>query len=70
MSDQIEQLRKEVAALVASMSPWIMTPEMCQRYGCSPKTLNRMERSGDIPWRVKGRWNRAEIMEWEAKQTA
>ena len=66
----IERLRKEVAGLVAALSPWIMTPEMCSRYDCCPKTLNRMERSGDIPWRIKGRWKRADVMDWEAKQTA
>ena len=69
MSD-LEKLRREVAAMVAAMSPWIMTPEMCARYDCCIKTLNRMERANEIPWRVKNRWSRAEVMAWENKQMA
>jgi hypothetical protein len=67
---QIEQLRRAVTDLAAQLSPWITTPEMCKRYDCTPKTLAAMERRGDIPWRVKGRWNRAEVVEWEARQPA
>lgn len=67
---ELKQLRREVANLAALLSPWITTTEMCQRYDCTPKTLANMERRGDLPWRVKGRWNRAEIIEWESRQAA
>jgi hypothetical protein len=67
---QIAQLTRAVQDLASQMSPWISTQEMCKRYDCTPKTLNAMERRGDIPWRVKGRWNRAEVIEWEARQAA
>lgn len=67
---QIAQLTKAVQELASQLSPWISTGEMCKRYDCTPKTLNAMERRGQIPWRVNGRWNRAEVIEWEARQTA
>jgi hypothetical protein len=70
IEQQIAQLTRAVQDLASQMSPWISTQEMCKRYDCTAKTLNAMERRGDIPWRVKGRWNRAEVIEWEARQAA
>lgn len=66
---QIARLTQAVADLSKHLAPWITTAEMCARYDCTPKTLSAMERRGDIPWRVKGRWNRAEVIAWEARQT-
>lgn len=65
---RLAHLTTAVTQLAALMSPWITTPEMCTRYDCTPKTLAAMERRGEIPWRVAGRWNRAEVLEWESKR--
>jgi hypothetical protein len=71
MSDQLAALLlRELQALVATMSPWISTPEMMARYDCTAQTLGKMERRCEIPWRVSGRWNRAEVIEWESKLLA
>ena len=69
MSD-LEKLRREVAGLVAALSPWISMEEMQARYIVCSKTLLAMERRGDIPTRVKGRWSRADVMEWESRVSA
>jgi len=66
----VRQLREEVATLALSLSPWIGMDEMCRRYGVTSKTITAMERRGEIPVRVHGRWNRAEVMQWEAQETA
>jgi hypothetical protein len=71
MSDQalneLRQLREQVAALLACVLPFVNTDEMCQRYSCTPRTLNTMERDGRIPWRKGGKWNRTELMKFESK---
>lgn len=64
---ELRQLRDQVAALMACLSPYISTDEMCQRYQCTPRTLNTMERDGRIPFRKGGKWNRTELMRFESK---
>jgi len=59
-------LAREVQRMAAQLSPWVTTDEMCQRYDCTPQTLTNMERRGDIPMRIKGKWNRVELMQWES----
>lgn len=72
MSDEaiieLRQLRDQVAALMAHVSPFITTDEMCIRYDCTPRTLNNMERAGTIPFRRGVRWNRNEVMDYERKR--
>lgn len=69
MSDALAALLlREIKALAAQLSPWIATPEMMARYDCTAQTLGKMERRGEIPWRVAGRWNRAEVIESESKR--
>ena len=65
---ELRQLRDQVAALVAHVSPFITTDEMCIRYNCTPRTLNNMERDGRIPFRHLTRWNRIEVMDFERKR--
>lgn len=64
----VNKLIHEVAHLAAAQLPWVTTTEMCQRYNVTPKTLTAMELRGDIPARHKGRWNRAELLTWEARK--
>lgn len=64
---EIRYLREQVSALMACLSPYISTDEMCKRYDCTPKTLSNMERDGRIPFRKKGKWNRTELMVFEYK---
>lgn len=68
LETSVRQLRNEVATLAQTMSPWITSDEMCRRYGVTVKTLAAMERREEIPLRVHGRWNRAEVMQWEARE--
>jgi hypothetical protein len=63
---EIQRLRQEFASLVAHLSPWVTTDEMCARYQCTPKTLANMERDGRIPFRKSGKWNRTELINWES----
>lgn len=63
---EIQRMRVEFARLVESLSPWLSMDEMCARYKCTTQTLRDMERRGDIPKRSNGRWNRIEVMQWEA----
>lgn len=63
---EIELLRREVASLVANLSPFIGQEEMQARYGVTGQTLLAMERRKEIPTRVKGRWVRSEVIAWEA----
>lgn len=63
---EIRNLRREVAALIASLSPFVGTDEMCKRYDCTSKTLHNMERDGRIPFRKSGKWNRVELLKWES----
>lgn len=71
MTDQLAALLlRELKALASNLSPWITTPEMMARYDCTAQTLGKMERRGEIPWRVSGRWNRAEVIEWESNRIA
>lgn len=63
---EIRNLRKEVAALIASLSPFIGQEEMQTRYGVTGQTLLAMERRKEIPTRVRGRWSRREVLEWES----
>lgn len=71
MSDEavieLRNLRNELLFLVAHLSPWVSTDEMCKRYDCTPKTLHNMERDGRIPFRKSGKWNRTELVKWESK---
>lgn len=60
---ELRQLRAEFANLVANLSPWVSTDEMCVRYKCTPKTLNNMERDGRIPFRINGKWSRVELLQ-------
>lgn len=73
MTDQalleIRQLRETVNALIANLSPYIEQAEMQGRYGVTGQTLLAMERRREIPQRVRGRWVRADVVDWE-KQTA
>ncbi len=64
---ELRSLRHEFAMLIANLSPWVTTSEMCARYACTPKTLNNMERDGRIPFRRSGKWNRIELVKWEQK---
>lgn len=63
---ELELLRREVANLVANLSPFIGQEEMQARYDVTGQTLLAMERRGEIPTRTKGRWLRTEVLEWEA----
>lgn len=66
MSDALVMaLAREVARLSALVAPWVQADEMAARYGVTPQTLTAMERRGEIPFRVRGRWMRSELMEWE-----
>ena len=62
---ELELLRKEVANLVSHLSPYIGQEEMQARYTVSGQTLLAMELRGEIPNRVRGRWMRAEVLQWE-----
>lgn len=64
---ELRNLRQEFATLIANLSPWVTTSEMCARYDCTPKTLNNMERDGRIPFRKAGKWSRIELVKWEQK---
>jgi len=66
---ELQIMRREFAALLANLSPWVSTDEMCARYDCTPKTLNNMERDGRIPFRKRGKWNRVELVNWESRIT-
>ena len=63
---ELELLRREVASLVANLSPFIGLEEMQSRYNVTGQTLRAMERRKEIPTRVKGRWLRTEVLAWEA----
>lgn len=65
---EIKKMRLEMERMIASLSPWLSVEEMCARYDCTPQTLRNMERRGDIPTRCKGRWDRQEVMQWEASK--
>jgi len=64
---ELRSLREVVAALVAQLSPYIGQEEMQARYCVTGQTLLAMERRKEIPERVKGRWLRAEVLEWERR---
>ena len=63
---ELQSLRREFAALVANLSPYIGQEEMQQRYGVTGQTLLAMERRKEIPTRCRGRWVRSEVVQWEA----
>lgn len=63
-------LAREVSRLTELLSPYVGTDEMCVRYDCTGQTLTAMERRGDIPQRVKGRWSRSELQQWEQRRSA
>lgn len=63
---ELELLRREVANLVANLSPFIGQEEMQARYDVTGQTLLAMERRREIPTRARGRWIRSEVLEWEA----
>lgn len=64
---ELRQLRETVKTLVNALSPYIEQAEMQTRYGVTGQTLLAMERRKEIPQRTKGRWVRAEVMEWERR---
>ena len=64
---ELESLRHEVASLVKLIAPWIGMDEMQARYDVTGRTLLDMEKRGDIPKRVRGRWLREEVMVWEKR---
>ena len=67
----VNLLAAEVARLSALLAPWVGSDEMLARYGVTIKTLAAMEKRGEIPYRVRGRWLRSELLEWEiAKRSA
>lgn len=72
MTDQaileLQKMRLEFANLVAHLSPWVSTHEMCNRYNCTAQTLCNMERRGEIPMRIKGKWLRTELVQWESRK--
>ena len=68
LRSELSALRVEFAKLASLLSPWIGTDEMRARYGVTLKTLTEWERSGKIPCRVHGRWNRTQVLEWESAQ--
>lgn len=72
MTDQaileLQKMRLEFANLVAHLSPWVSTHEMCNRYNCTAQTLYNMERRGEIPMRIKGKWLRTELVQWESRK--
>ena len=49
------------------IGPWIGMPEMQARYDVTGRTLLEMEKRGDIPTRVRGRWLREEVMACERR---
>lgn len=63
-------LAAEVARLSSALSPWVGSDEMLARYGVTIKTLAAMEKRGEIPYRVRGRWLRSELLEWETARAA
>jgi hypothetical protein len=65
---ELELLRREVANLVANLSPYIGQEEMQARYSVTGQTLLAMERRGEIPTRARGRWLRTEVLSWESAQ--
>lgn len=66
---ELQHLRREVVNLMTLLSPYIGQDEMQTRYGVTRQTLLSMERRGDIPTRVKGRWRRSEVLQYEANST-
>ena len=72
MSDEalkeLKSLRQTMEALVCQLSPYIGQDEMQARYmGVTGQTLLAMERRKEIPTRIRGRWSRAEVLEWECR---
>jgi hypothetical protein len=65
---EIADLRQEVARLASMLAPWIGMAEMQARYGVTGRTLLDMEKRGEIPTRVRGRWLREEVMLWEKRR--
>lgn len=64
---ELRQLREQVAALMDCLTPFVSTDEMCKRYNCTAQTLTAMEKRGEIPFRVRGRWLRSELLEWQRR---
>lgn len=69
IEENLHALRQEVTALINAVSPYIGQDEMQARYGVCSKTLTAMERRGEIPFRVRGRWKRTDVMAYEACST-
>ena len=65
---EVELLKREVSALIAALSPYIGQEEMQARYSVTGQTLLAMERRGEIPTRVRGRWLRADVLDHECQQ--
>lgn len=62
------QLMEVLRDLVRKISPWIEQAEMQSRYSVTGQTLKAMERRGEIPKRVNGRWLREEVVLREMPQ--
>lgn len=66
MTDIVAELQR----IAAAVSPWVSADEMCARYQVCSKTLLAMERRGQIPRRVNGRWYRPTLIEFERARAA
>ena len=67
VTESVFALAAELRRLQQQVAPWVGMDEMCIRYDCTPATIRAMERRGDIPARVKGRWYRPQLCEWESR---
>lgn len=67
ISESVFALAAELQRLQQQVAPWVSMDEMCARYDCTPATIRAMERRGDVPQRVKGRWYRPQLCEHESR---
>lgn len=64
---ELNSLRQELSYIAKMIAPWIGMEEMQARYQVTGRTLLDMEKRGDIPTRVRGRWLREEVISWEKR---
>ena len=62
---QVARLTEKITRLIEHQAPWTGMDEMQARYDVTSKTSLAMEKRGDIPTRVRGRWLRTEVTVWE-----
>lgn len=67
VAQEVKQLREAVSILINQLSPYIGQDEMQTRYGVTGQTLLAMERRKEIPTRIRGRWRRDEVLNWESE---